>query len=260
MKRFKQYVKDKKGVAPEPIHFRDVGKGVAPAPIHFRDVAKNEKKSIKEAVGDKGDFKNWMKDRSDNEHLSKKPRAESHQKEVGQKLAASNKFTPEHVGHIERYADMSHDVNMSLIKGKGTAAKKHEKVTSGLDDAIDKNRIQHPVVTYSGTSFDPRKHVDEKGRMKSPAYISTTHDREVAAGYAQNTAGGPGKRAERHIIRLQLHPGDPATHIAHHSAFPAEHETVIKRGTTLQHHGTEEHWDNNTESWYTIHHMSVAKD
>ena len=65
MKRFKQYVKDKKGVAPEPIHFRDVGKGVAPAPIHFRDVSKNEKKPIKEAVGDKGDFKNWMKDRSE---------------------------------------------------------------------------------------------------------------------------------------------------------------------------------------------------
>lgn len=267
MKTFKQHKKEKEGsgIAPAPIHFRYIEKmedsdNTTPEPIHFRDVVKNSlkkhKKHIKEAVGDLGNLKDWFKKR-DNTHLSNKTSETSHNVEVSKQIASTNNFTPEHVKHVERYADMSNDINKSLIKNSGSPAKKHEKSVEGLDDAINKNKITKPLTAYSGTSFNPLKHTDKKGRMKSPAYISATHDKKVAAGYAQS-AGKIGDH--RHIIRFDFKPGDPASHISHHSAFGGEHETVVRRGVTLQHHGTESHWDNNEETWYHIHHMSIAKD
>jgi len=266
MKTFKEHKKEKDeekvGIAPDAIHFRDIARGTAPTFIHFRDVAKkitSKIKGLKEAVNDLGSLNGWFKKR-DNEHLSNKTSDVSHHKEVTKQISSTNNFSPEHVKHVERYADMSSDINKSLIKNSGAPAKKHEKSVAGLDDAIDKNRIQKPLTVYSGTSFNPEKHIDKKGHMRSPAYISATHDKRVAAGYAQQSEKNPMSRKPRHIIQFNLKAGDPATHISQHSAYTDEHETVIRRGVTLQHHGTESHWDNNNENWYHVHHMSIVPE
>ena len=280
MKTFKQHSKEKKmkdgegsGVIPAPIHFKhfadiDIGTGTIPAAIHFKHIHKKKKEKLDEAKKTKGNpFHKWIDDTSDNEHLSTLGNNNNRHNEISKKLHSTNKFSANHEDAIKGYTNDSaggepgsQTVNKPLISGKfsnKTHQKNVEDHAKQIDKAIDKNRIQHDVHVYSGTSFDPAKHMDEKGRLHSPAYISATHSRPVAAGYAQS--GGEGYNM-RHIIHIHLKKGDPATHVSRVSDFTGEHETIIKRGTTLQHHGHEDHGDSDAEHWYRIHHMSIAKD
>lgn len=276
MKTFKQHTKEKKqevgsGTIPAPIHFKhfadiDIGTGVIPAAIHFKHIHKKKKEKLDEAKK-ANPFHKWIDDTSDNEHLSTLGNSNSRHDEISKKLHSTNKFTANHLHAITGYTDDSEGgepgsqtINKPLISGKfsnKTHQKNVETHAKQLDTAIDKNRIQHDVHVYSGTSFDPMKHMDEKGRLHSPAYISATHSRPVAAGYAQS--GGQGYNM-RHIMHIHVKKGDPATHVSRASQFGGEHETLIKRGTTLQHHGYEDHGDSDAEHWYRIHHMTIAKD
>lgn len=278
----------------------DIGTGVIPAAIHFKHVHKKKREKLDEVVSknvfagmvaasaekvknkkpkvEKNPFLRWVNDTSDNDHLSilghgKKDFNDSRRDdnprhtEIANKLHSTNKFTANHEDAIKGYTNDSEGgepgsqtINKPLIKGK-FSSKTHQKNVEDhakqIDKAIDKNKIQHDVHVYSGTSFDPMKHMDKEGRLRSPAYISATHSRAVAAGYAQD--GGKGYNM-RHIIHIDLKKGDPATHVSRISDFKGEHETLIKRGTTLQHHGYEDHGDSDGETWYRIHHMSIAKD
>ena len=279
MKTFKQHTKEKKketgegsGLIPAPIHFKhfadiDIGTGVIPAAIHFKHIHKKKKEKLDEAKKKGPDhFQQWMNDTSDNEHLSTLGNNNNRHSEISKKLHSTNKFTANHLHAITGYTDDSaggepgsQTINKPLISGKfknKTHQKNVEAHAKQLDSAIDSNRIQHDVHVYSGTSFNPTKHMDEKGRLHSPAYISATHSRPVAAGYAQSGGEGYGPR---HIIHIHLKKGDPATHVSRASQFGGEHETLIKRGVTLQHHGTDSHYDSKNENWYHIHHMSIAK-
>jgi hypothetical protein len=276
MKTFKQHTKEKKkeegsGLAPAPIHFKHFEElvdaqptGVIPTAIHFKNILKDKK--LNEAK-EGSDFKSWMKDRSDNAHLTSKKTVGAANDEIAKKLHSTNKFSDEHVSHITKYTGSPDDahshsqkMNTSLIKNKGVPTKAHKKSAEGLSDAIDKNRIQHKVTVYSGTSFDPRKHTDKKGHLKSHAFISATHDKQVAAGFAQKAAAKRDSYAHGHIMKIDLKPNDPATHVGHHSYWNGEHETVINRNTTLKHEKTTSHWSPGEERYYHIHHMSVAKD
>lgn len=277
MKTFKQHTKEKKkeegsGLAPAPIHFKHFQElvdvqptGVVPTAIHFKNILKDKK--LNEAKSSTGpDFKSWMKDRSDNASLSKKTTRDAHNKEISKTLDSTNNFSDEHLTHVKKYTSGTKEVsnstkiNKDLIKNKGEPSKTHKKTAEGLSNAINNNRVQHSVHVYSGTSFDPRQHMDKKGRLKSHAFISATHDKEVAAGFAQRAARERGGYGPAHIIKVHLKPGDPATHVSKHSEWGDEHETVINKGTTLQHHKTTSHWSPGEERWYHIHHMSVAKD
>lgn len=277
MKTFKSYTKEKKkeegsGLAPAPIHFKHFEElvdvqptGVVPTAIHFKNILKDKK--LNEAK-EGSDFKSWMKDRSDNAHLSSKRSEDASHVDIGKKLNSTNNYSDEHLKHIRKYSGdpdndghaISSKLNKDLIKNNGTPSKTHKKTTEGLSNAIDKNRVQHKVTVYSGTSFDPTKHTDKKGRLRSPAFISTTHSKKVAAGFAQKAAAKRDSYAHGHIMKIDLKPGDPATHIGRHSHYDGEHETIIDRNTTLQHHKTTSHWSPGEERWYHIHHMSVAKD
>jgi hypothetical protein len=278
MKTFKQHTKEKKqevgsGTIPAPIHFKhfadiDIGTGVIPAAIHFKHIHKKKKDKLDEAKKKGPDhFQQWMNDTSDNEHLSKLGSNDKRDAEISKKLHSTNKFSANHEDAIRGYTNDSEGgepgsqtINKPLISGKfsnKTHQKNVEAHAKQLDSAIDKNKIKHDVHVYSGTSFDPMKHMDEKGRLHSPAYISATHSKPVAGGYAQSGGEGYGMR---HIMHIHLKKGDPATHVSHLSDFDDEHETLIKRGTTLQHHGHEDHYNSHSESWYRIHHMTIAKD
>ena len=297
MKTFKQHNKEKKmkdgegsGVIPAPIHFKhfadiDIGTGTIPAAIHFKHIHKKKREKLDEVSKNvlaapanaepakpkktkvkKNPFHRWIDDTSDNEHLSTLGNNNNRHNEISKKLHSTNKFTANHEDAIQGYTNDSaggepgsQTINKPLIKGK-FANKTHQKNVEDhakrLDTAIDKNKIKHDVHVYSGTSFNPMKHMDEKGRLHSPAYISATHSRPVAGGYAQS--GGEGYNM-RHIMHIHLKKGDPATHVSRVSEFSGEHETLIKRGVTLQHHGHEDHGDSDAETWYRIHHMTIAK-
>ena len=281
MRTFKTYTLTKlkkkeegAGLAPAPIHFKHIEelssiepKGVMPTAVHFKNILTDKKQKLNEAKAQ--DFRAWMKDRSDNAHLSKKKfDRDVHNKEVADKLHSTNNFSAEHLKHITKYtgdpdndgAAVSSQLNKSLIKNKGEPSKAHKKTTEGLSHAIENNKLNHEVHVYSGTSFDPREHIDKKGKLKSHAFISATHDKEIAAGYAQKAAQNRGSNSSGHIMKIHLKPGDPATHVGRHSYYNGEHETVINRNTTLKHEKTTSHWSPGEERYYHIHHMSVAKD
>ncbi|CAB4171119.1 ADP ribosyltransferase [uncultured Caudovirales phage] len=274
MKTFKQFAKQKKqeegtGVIPVPIHFKFVEpvevegpkvKGLIPAPIHFKHV--QSKKKLDEAAKPATGYKAWLKT-DDNTKLGKSHEA------ISNKLHKSNAFTPEHDSSIRHYTGSkgasgkgwaSTNMNKNLIKNKGKIiAKTHQKHVKGLDSAIKNNPIQHDLNAYSGTSFDPRKHLDKKGQMHSPAYISASHSKTVAHSFSQNATEGKGSYEPRHIIHFDLKKGDPATHVSHLSDHTGEHETVIGRNTKLQYHGTESHYDPDREVRFNIHRMSIVR-
>lgn len=277
MKTFKSYNKEKKkersGLTPAPIHFKYVempegvqstGSGIAPAAIHFKNIL-NTKKLNEEARTHKN-LESWLKDRSENSHLSTKKDESAAHREVSDKLASTNNFSDEHKAHIAKYTGhegeksvYSTKMNKDLIKNKGKPSRAHQSTADGLSDAIQKNRVQHEAHVYSGASFDPREHLDDKGTLRSHAFISATHHKRVAFGYAQHSkAKGAGPYSARHIMHIRLRPGDPATTVAHHSGWKGEHETVIDRNTRLRHTGTTSHYNPDDERWYHIHHMEVA--
>ena len=232
MKTFKQYTKEK----------RENGAGEIPAPIHFKY---GNHLRLNEEVSD------WLK-KTDNEHLSTHNMPDIRNREISSKLAGSKKKRPEHSEAITNYTGSeSGELNARLIKKK-KLSKEHAEVAGGLDKAIDNNPLPVKASTYSGVSFDPRKHLDKNNRMYSPAYISTTHDKNVAHTYSQQGSG------DRHIIKFHLKKGDPATHVEGYSEHQGEYETIIKRGQTLQHEKTESHQDSKTKTTLHVHHMSIV--
>jgi ADP-ribosyltransferase exoenzyme len=271
MKSFKNFInsiydknKTKTGVIPEPIHFKHIGNkkiNTTPDYIHFKNVNKDEKKKdVNEAVSNVS-IEKWKKT-NDNKHLG------SSNQKISSKLGSTNRFNDDHRKAIQSYTGgysgtdhhnkkkwHSHEINSKLIKGE-EVAKKHQKTVKHLDSVVEKHPLKHEVHTYSGVSFDPRKIADKKGKIKSPAFISSTHNKEMAHNFARSHAI---KYAPVHIIHFHLKPGDPATHISQHSPHGEEHETLIKRGVTLKHNGTDSHYDHDSEHWVHIHHMSIDK-
>lgn len=265
MKKFGEYLKDKMGSTPVAIHFRQAAprvvepkRGVIPEPIHFKQLGTSVSKflkKLKEDIGDQGMISDWKK-KNDNEHLGKDPAT------ISAKLQKDNKFTDNHRDIIDHYTgddNHSKDMNRPLIHG--FKSETHEKnlrpMYKALDSAIDKNKIKKPMSLYSGLSFNPQEHTDEEGKLHSPAYISATHDKTLAHGYAEGYIK-PGET--RHIMHLHVEPGDPVSHVSGESDFGDEHESIVKRGQTLQHLGYEEHADPKTKSTYRIHHVKILRD
>lgn len=245
MKTYDQYTKtDKKGsgVVPEPIHFKHTRSatpdGTIPDPIHF----KHTKKKLKE---ESESLLSWI-NRNDNRHLGNTSST------VLKKLTAGHDLSSEERNEIHGYTKSSRLLNRGLIEGRKLNSQQQKSVQH-IDAAIDRNPIKHELHTYSGLSFDPTQHMDDKGKLRSPAYISTSHDKDIAHGFISSTS------KTYHIAHIHLKPGDPATHIAPYSDSPMEDETIIKRGTTLQHHGHTDHPDADGNT-IRVHHMTVAKD
>lgn len=238
-----------------------IGSGILDEPIHFKHVYKkfsdDDKKSLTEEKNPAWQFFST----NDNKHLGKTPSV------IAKKLGSKNNYTPEQKQAITAYSAYhdgddskdrknwhSYQINSRLISGK-KLPKEKQKTVAGLDSAISSNPIQHSVSTYSGISFDPRKKLDEKGRFKSPAFISSTHNKKQARSFAYKGYRGYNPI---HIMQFHLKPGDPASHISQQSHFEGEHETVIGRDNTFQYHGTDSHYDHDNEHWVHVHHVSIV--
>jgi len=149
----------------------------------------------------------------------------------------------------------SYKINSALINNKPIPD--HLKQThDGLSSAITNNPMRVHLHTYSGVSFDPRKHLDENGKMRSPAFMSTTHDKRLAHIFAEKKA-----RSSRpmHIMHIHLKPGDSALPVTGFSEFRDEHETILNKNTVLQHKGTTVHQDPDSGQRVYVHHFEVAR-
>lgn len=239
MRRFKIFLENKVDripKIPEPIHFKYIealSRGVIPEPIHF-----------KEDVPRFDDYDAW-KDTNENSKLGHTSNG------IRKKLTYNHDLNDDEVSHINRYTVSSGPLNKNLIK-KTATKKSHVEAMKHLDSAISRNPLRHDLHVYSGMSFDPTDHTDEKGRMHSPAYISATHSKDTAHSFTTEHKG------IRHIARISLRQGDPALHISPYSDNPHEDETIIKRDVTLQHHGHQDYKDADGVK-YRVHHMSISR-
>jgi hypothetical protein len=164
----------------------------------------------------------------------------------------------------------SHIINKSLInktpiKNRFIPTPTQMRLQStidGLDDAVKKHPIQNNYDVYSGLSFDPRDHLNENGIMNSPAYISTTHNKDKAYEFGTDAADAS-RQKEVHIMHLHLKSGDPAVHVAPFSYFPEEQETIIGRNTNLRHMGTQSYSSGgvlNRDQITHIHHFAIDRN
>lgn len=242
MKTFKQYIKTKKE------------KGVIPSPIHFKHFEESYVDNIKEEAPESS---KWAKE-NDNSHISNTGFSFKDNDKVSEHLHQGENLDHSDHEHIASYTGSKAGprINKALMSG-GLKTKKHKDTVEKLDGIIDKNRLRTRLHTYSGVTFDPTEHTDEKGLMKSPSYISTTHDKTIAAGFAEAKTKKSSK--VQHVIHFQLEKGDPAFHIGQHSDYPEENETLIKRGVTLRHHGHTDYptWGGKT---LRVHKMSIVRD
>jgi hypothetical protein len=272
MKKFNQFIKDKDKdedipLIPMPIHFKHVipddDVPLIPTPIHFKHVSDEPdlkkriiskiKKKLYEAVSvATNHVKNWLK-QNDNAKISKTSAG------VSKRLRDDAKtIHKDHIDSIKNYTEDSTSLNKHLIQNKGKPTKSdHANQSKKLDAAIDSNRSKRNHNLYSGVGFDPHKLAGKKGKIKSHAYISASSNKVTAKRFAKlNTPDGI-----HHIIHFKIKKGDPSMHIAHHSLHRHEHESVIKRGATLVHHGykdyTELHPMNGRTVVTRVHRMSV---
>jgi len=217
--------------------------GVLSSPIHFKFSASNRHFKENYTPRPPTPYEQWLSE-SPNTHLGSTPY------EISQKLSKHNKFTPDqeeairsYTGHHDGDPDddnprkedwHSYQINRALIDGRHMPWHLEDTVND-LESAIKSNPIQHNVNVFSGVSFDPREDLDENGTMKSPAFISGSHDKHVAGEYADPFQN----KHSSHMIEIHLKPGDPATHVEQQTLKPDEYETIINKGVTLRHLGTE---------------------
>lgn len=268
MKKFKQFLKDKKEkededipLIPSAIHFKHVNDKegeeeelpLIPEPIHFKMIRKVKKKKLYEAkaVASAKPINTWLK-KNDNARLGKTSAA------VSKKLSADTKFQKEHKAPVSRYTADSSELNQHLLATKNKPKKSsHADHANGLDAVIDSNRSKRSHSLYSGVGFDPHKLAGKKGKIKSHAYISASSNKKIAFNFAHH------KKIDdiKHVIHFRIKKNDPVTHIAKHSEFKHEHESIIKRGTTLVHHGYDDYEHKHPVLGHMIktrvHHMSI---
>lgn len=243
MKTFKQYQnlheeRKSEGIIPSPIHFKHVeSRGQIPSAIHFKGSSNLNEARV-------GNYEEW-RDTDENDKLGHTSRA------VIGKLTKGHNLSDGEKNSIKKYTEVSRGLNRDLITGDKPIPT-HKIVSDHIDAAIDRHPVQHSYHVYSGLGFDPKEHTDENGRMRSPAYISASHSKDVAHSFTTQHKG------VLHIAKITLHPGDPALHISSYSDSPHEHETIIKRGVTLQHNGHKDYEDD-LGLRYRVHNLSIAR-
>ena len=188
----------------------------------------------------------WLK-QNDNDHIPP-------QTPIENVLGSAKNLTPSQGISIHKYKKSSEELNHSLIGGNTN--KNQNEQAEHLDNAIENNKIEGSVHVYSGLGFDPTKHMNENGQLHSPAYISTSHDKFKAKGFATPVNG------IHHIMHLYLPEGSPAMHIPEEpehvskESEKSEEEVLLRRGATLQHNGYRDYEDRGRK--YRIHRMSLV--
>lgn len=157
---------------------------------------------------------------------------------------------------LELYRRYSHQVNSHLL-GKNTQGthfsfmksydpqgnheyEHHEKqdVISKLDKHLTKNPLSKPTTVYSGVNHHMGAKLRDLARtpghtLNSPAYISSSHNKEVAHKFAEVD-----DHHTRHVLALHLPKGFKKSRDVPNSR---EKERLIARNVNLKHIKSEKH-------------------
>jgi hypothetical protein len=107
-----------------------------------------------------------------------------------------------------------------------------------LDEAVNKPLGEERIV-YSGSGFDPRQEIIQKGKNKGllhlPAYTSTSLSKEIAKNYIRSNHYAIGQESGLdHMFRIHLRATDNGAMISN-----SAEELVLPRNTTLRIHKSE---------------------
>jgi hypothetical protein len=103
---------------------------------------------------------------------------------------------------------------------------------SHMDDALDKNKLQHKLVTYSGVNFDPSEKMSEYGFINSPTYLSSSTRKFVAAKYAAEHLTND----VHHIIELHHNVGDSGIYVGNRTKLSSfsDDEFIMPRNSVIK--------------------------
>lgn len=140
-----------------------------------------------------------------------------------------------------------HDINGDMV---------HQVNLDHLDSAINKNKLPHDFITYSGISEEP-DFDSGNFRVKPSEYISSSTDPIVAHMFASEHPNKP-----YHILKIHNLKGQSGLYVGYNRDLtntPLEFEYIIPRNSVLQIHPEPEniHNDKNelTHKIWTVHRL-----
>lgn len=241
MERFKKFItKDKKandGVMPNYVHGKHAenitksvkNDGVFPNYVHGNHAAeKKEIKETREVAAEPKQHKTLDEYGKSNKEFRN---PEHMDKELGKHYDTHIETHPE-VAHVERYTSSSRRLNRGLLahhKGEAELPDEFKEHSNGLSKVVSSIPAPKEFHTYSGLGFDPRRHVNEKGHLHSPAFLSSSPDINIAGKFSKEVNNKTGavdydEDSTQHILKVKI-PKDST-----HGAYVNGSSSLGRRG------------------------------
>lgn len=127
--------------------------------------------------------------------------------------------------HVVDYTKESGEFNRALIRSHKSgvsdiepssdlneySAARYNKRKDGIDKAITATPAPKDFDTYAGVGFDPRRIMNEKNEMYSPAYLSSSIDPRIAHSFSHELDSRTGQsprdndsEIEKHILKIPV--------------------------------------------------------
>lgn len=178
-----------------------------------------------------------------------------------------NKFDEEDKKNINNFTNRSFEMNNYHWNNHANPSNpkdaRIEENTKGLDKALTKHQTPHNMTVYSGVSYHPKEMSSNKV-LHHPAYMSTSIDKEIAKGFAddqQTDEEDEMGRTHNHVLKIHVPAGSHGAYVDHLSSHGGQREFILPRNTKLLHMKTiSKPYSKDTPDYIqNIHHMRVIK-
>ena len=162
----------------------------------------------------------------------------------------NHRFDDHEKTHLYRYSSESTPLNKSLVYAAKEGIDHPSKLNinsqycrfthdlDGLDAAINKHKLTHPLVTYTGVTRNPSHNIGADGLIHLPAYTSTSIDPKTAHHYAVESGRAREKDLpDAHIIKIRHNPGDTGAFTDNNpelTPYIDESEFTLPRGVVIR--------------------------
>lgn len=160
-------------------------------------------------------------------------------------LNLESEHTDDDKTHVYRYTAASKPLNRLLyrIHNEGGTVPHTMEITGrynfthdirGLDAAINRNKLKHDLVVYSGVGWNPASRMQADGLIHLPAYTSTSTSKNIAYNFAKSN-----KKHDTDIHILRIHNPKDSTGLYTHddptiTQYEGENEFIIPRNTKIK--------------------------
>ena len=150
--------------------------------------------------------------------------------------------------HLFRYTANSSDINNALYVASKNGVTHPDFIDNreisefrirhdikALDAAVSRNKLKHPLVTYSGITWNPADQMTHDGLVHTPAFSSTSTDPHLAYGFSFKKDAP--KNHDRHILRIRHQVGQSGVYLKNDpeiTQYDHESEYIIPRDSVLK--------------------------